>query len=68
MNQDRLKSSVAEAAINYIESELYSDSILGVGTGSTANFFIDYLFFKWTFSFVFLNSFFHRLFDGIRSN
>lgn len=43
MNQDRLKSSVAEAAINYIESDLHSDSILGVGTGSTANFFIDYL-------------------------
>lgn len=43
MNQDRLKSLVAEAAINYIESDLHSDSILGVGTGSTANFFIDYL-------------------------
>ena len=43
MNQDRLKSSVAEAAINYIESDLHSDSIVGVGTGSTANYFIDYL-------------------------
>tara|TARA_A100001015_G_scaffold319358_1_gene441991 strand:- start:14 stop:154 length:141 start_codon:yes stop_codon:yes gene_type:complete len=40
MNQDRLKSSVAEAAINYIESDLHSESILGVGTGSTANFFV----------------------------
>ena len=43
MKQDHLKSSVAKAAIDYIESDLYSDTILGVGTGSTTNFFIDYL-------------------------
>ena len=43
MNQDLLKSSVAKAAIDYIENDLHSDTILGVGTGSTTNFFIDYL-------------------------
>ena len=43
MNQDQLKQAVARAAIDYITPTLYSDSILGVGTGSTANFFIDYL-------------------------
>ena len=41
--QDELKQAVARAAINYITPKLYSDSIIGVGTGSTANFFIDYL-------------------------
>ena len=43
MNQQLLKSSVAKAAIDYIEADLQSDTIIGVGTGSTANLFIDYL-------------------------
>ncbi|WP_339897401.1 ribose-5-phosphate isomerase RpiA [uncultured Gilvimarinus sp.] len=43
MNQDQLKQAVARAAIEYITPKLQADSILGVGTGSTANFFIDML-------------------------
>lgn len=43
MTQDQLKQAVARAAIDYIKPKLFSDSIIGVGTGSTANFFIDYL-------------------------
>ncbi len=43
MNQDQLKQAVAKAAIDYIQPKLESDSIVGVGTGSTANYFIDYL-------------------------
>lgn len=39
MSQDELKLAVAKAAIAYIPE----DSIVGVGTGSTANFFIDEL-------------------------
>jgi ribose 5-phosphate isomerase A len=43
MNQDQLKQAVARAAVDYIAPKLYKDDIVGVGTGSTANFFIDYL-------------------------
>jgi ribose 5-phosphate isomerase A len=43
MTQDELKQSVARAAIDYITPKLFNDAIIGVGTGSTANFFIDYL-------------------------
>lgn len=43
MNQDQLKQAVAKAAIDYIRPFLAKDSIVGVGTGSTANFFIDML-------------------------
>jgi ribose 5-phosphate isomerase A len=43
MNQDELKQAVAKAAINYISPRLNSSSIIGVGTGSTANCFIDFL-------------------------
>ena len=39
MNQDDLKRAVARAAIEYVPA----DCIVGVGTGSTANFFIDEL-------------------------
>ena len=39
MTQDELKLSVAQAAIAYLPN----DAIIGVGTGSTANFFIDEL-------------------------
>jgi ribose 5-phosphate isomerase A len=37
MNQDTLKQLVAEAALQYVPE----GQIIGVGTGSTANFFID---------------------------
>ena len=43
MTQDELKSAVALEAVNYIKASLDSDSVIGVGTGSTANFFIDHL-------------------------
>lgn len=43
MTQDQLKQAVARAAIDYIKPKLFPDSIIGVGTGSTANFFIDFL-------------------------
>jgi len=39
MTQDELKKLVAEAAIEYVEA----DTVIGVGTGSTANHFIDAL-------------------------
>ena len=39
MTQDELKQAVAREAIKYVED----DAIIGVGTGSTANFFIDEL-------------------------
>jgi len=39
MTQDELKQAVARAAINYV----VDGEIIGVGTGSTANFFIDEL-------------------------
>lgn len=43
MTQDQLKQAVARAAIEYITPKLHNDAIIGVGTGSTANFFIDSL-------------------------
>ena len=43
MNQDALKASVARHAAEYIEPSLGEGMIVGVGTGSTANCFIDAL-------------------------
>ncbi len=43
MNQDELKQAVGQAAVDYIKPHLDDDSIVGVGTGSTANCFIDAL-------------------------
>ncbi|MBA2777895.1 ribose-5-phosphate isomerase RpiA [Billgrantia kenyensis] len=43
MTQDELKAAVAAAAIAEIEPWLERDTILGIGTGSTANLFIDRL-------------------------
>ncbi|MFC5694976.1 ribose-5-phosphate isomerase RpiA [Pseudomonas sp. GCM10022186] len=43
MTQDQLKQAVAQAAIDFILPRLDEKSIIGVGTGSTANFFIDLL-------------------------
>lgn len=39
MTQDEMKKAVAKAAIAYIED----GTVVGVGTGSTANYFIDFL-------------------------
>ncbi len=39
MTQDEMKQAVARAALEYV----VPDSVIGIGTGSTANFFIDYL-------------------------
>jgi ribose 5-phosphate isomerase len=33
------KINVAKQAIKYIENKLYPETILGIGTGSTVNFF-----------------------------
>ena len=41
--QDQLKYNAAEAALNRIKPLLEDHSIVGVGTGSTVNFFIDLL-------------------------
>jgi len=41
MTQDELKQAVANAACAYVAEHLQAGAILGVGTGSTANFFID---------------------------
>ena len=43
MTQDELKQAVAEAAVDYIRPKLTNHSVIGVGTGSTANLFIDEL-------------------------
>ena len=39
MTQDEMKKAAARAALDYVES----DTIIGIGTGSTANHFIDLL-------------------------
>jgi ribose 5-phosphate isomerase A len=39
MNKESLKQTAAKAALEYIEV----DTVLGVGTGSTVNYFIEYL-------------------------
>lgn len=43
MTQDQLKQAVAQAAVDYVAENVPAGSIVGVGTGSTANFFIDAL-------------------------
>ncbi len=43
MTQDELKQAVAQAAADYVANHAPEGSIIGVGTGSTANFFIDAL-------------------------
>jgi len=42
-DQDSLKRQVGEAAVAFIDPHLQIDSVIGVGTGSTANCFIDSL-------------------------
>lgn len=41
MTQDEMKRAVAQAACDYVAEHLPHGAILGVGTGSTANYFID---------------------------
>ncbi|MDP1607163.1 MAG: ribose-5-phosphate isomerase RpiA [Rhodocyclaceae bacterium] len=43
MTQDELKQAVAKAAADYVAANVPAGSIVGVGTGSTANCFIDEL-------------------------
>src|ERR1700742_4917248 len=43
MTQDQLKQAVAQAAVDFILPKLDDKSIVGVGTGATANCFIDAL-------------------------
>lgn len=43
MTQDELKRAVARAAADYVAAHLPAGAILGVGTGSTANLFINEL-------------------------
>ncbi|MBT3410469.1 MAG: ribose-5-phosphate isomerase RpiA [Halieaceae bacterium] len=43
MNQDELKQAVAQAALDYVRPKIDDDTVLGIGTGSTANLFIDCL-------------------------
>ncbi len=41
--QDILKKAVAQTAVDYVLPRLKDDIVIGIGTGSTANFFIDLL-------------------------
>ena len=43
MNQDLKKKNSAIEAFNLIKPKLHKDSVLGIGTGSTTNFFIEEL-------------------------
>lgn len=43
MGQDQVKQTVARTALKLIEPKLTPDAIVGVGTGSTTNYFIDAL-------------------------
>jgi ribose 5-phosphate isomerase A len=43
VNQDQLKQAVALAAVDYVRGKMQRNDIIGIGTGSTANYFIDAL-------------------------
>lgn len=43
MDQNELKKAVAQSAAKYVEERLDKNTVLGVGTGSTANLFIEFL-------------------------
>lgn len=43
MTQDELKQAVGQAAVDILLPQLEDQSVIGVGTGSTANYFIDAL-------------------------
>ncbi len=41
MDQNELKQAVAKAAVDYVLTKTEPESVIGIGTGSTANCFID---------------------------
>ena len=41
MDQSELKQAAAKAAVDYVLTKIEPDSVIGIGTGSTANCFID---------------------------
>jgi ribose 5-phosphate isomerase A len=41
VDQNELKQAVAKAAVDYVLTKIEPESVIGIGTGSTANFFID---------------------------
>ncbi len=43
MDQNSMKQQAAQAALDYIKPKLLPETIIGVGTGSTTNYFIDAL-------------------------
>ena len=43
MDQNEMKKAVAAAAAKYVEERLEESTVIGVGTGSTANYFIECL-------------------------
>ncbi len=43
MNIEQQKQAAASAAIEWLDSQLHADTVIGVGTGSTADHFIDLL-------------------------
>ncbi len=43
MDQNEMKKAVAAAAAKYVEERLEENTVIGVGTGSTANYFIECL-------------------------
>lgn len=43
MDQNNMKQQAAQAALDYIKPKLLPEAIVGVGTGSTTNYFIDAL-------------------------
>ncbi|MEN9465457.1 MAG: hypothetical protein RL217_1638 [Pseudomonadota bacterium] len=43
MTQDQMKKDASEAAVAYILPHLEKDTVVGIGTGSTVNYFIDAL-------------------------
>lgn len=43
MTQNQLKQAVALAAFDYVRARLHKKSIIGIGTGSTVNYFIEAL-------------------------
>ena len=43
MNQDQKKEKSAKEAFSFIEQDIKEDSVIGIGTGTTTNFFIEEL-------------------------
>ena len=41
VDQNELKQAVAKAAVDYVLTKIEPESVIGIGTGSTANCFID---------------------------